>query len=56
MKITEEDLAGFKATYERVYGEILTDSQAYDMASRLLRLGEILLEPLDDAPDQNQSL
>jgi hypothetical protein len=45
MKITNEYLNSFKAIYKKVYGEILTDDQAYDLASRLLRLSEILLKP-----------
>lgn len=52
MKITNQDLESFKAIYKKVYGEDLTDEQAYDMAGRLLRLGEILLEP-PEPPDSS---
>lgn len=50
MKLTNENLTSFKAVYKKVYGEDLTDGQAYDMASRLLRLSKVLLKP-PDHPD-----
>ena len=47
MKITKEELNSFKTVYKKVYDETLTDDQAYNMASQLLRLSKILLKPPD---------
>ena len=38
MRLTATDLAEFKALFHKHYGRDLSDADAYDRASRLLRL------------------
>jgi hypothetical protein len=45
MNINEEDLINFKILYKKIYGTILTDSEAEDKAKNLLRLIELAFKP-----------
>ena len=42
MSLTTKDIAEFRALYRKHYGVDLSDADAYDCASRLMRLFKIL--------------
>lgn len=44
-QLSREALEEFKATYHEVFGENLSDDEAKEMATRLLRFFGILLKP-----------
>jgi len=50
MLLTQEALNEFKAIYQRQFGEEISDDQAREMGSRLLRVFRVLLDMSDQAP------
>ena len=49
MLLTQEALNEFKAIYQRQFGEEISDDQAREMGSRLLRVFRVLLDMSDQA-------
>lgn len=47
-KLSQPALDEFKAIYEEEFGEMLSDDQAQEMASRVLRLFYLLSKPAVD--------
>ena len=62
MQLTQEAIDEFKAIYKKEFGEEISDAEALEMGTRLLRVFHVLLEvgnedtedkPLNDQlPDQ----
>ena len=50
MQLTQEALDEFKAIYQSEFGEDITDAQAREMGTRLLRVFRVLLDVSDQAP------
>ncbi len=48
MELTDQDLAEFQKAYEEAFNESITESEARAMASRVLRLYELLATPLPE--------
>jgi len=46
MQLTEQDLAEFQTAYAEAFREQVTTSEASEMASRVLKLYELLTTPL----------
>lgn len=46
MQPSKEAIEEFKEIYKKVSGEKITDQEAYDKASRLLRLFEAIYKPV----------
>jgi hypothetical protein len=46
MKLTPDDIAEFKVIYLQEFGEELSDAEANEMASRVMRLYELLARPI----------
>ena len=42
MPLTQKDIDEFKSIYARVFGEVPTNDQAWDMAKRMIRLFDVL--------------
>ena len=52
MQLTQEALDEFKAIYKKEFGEDISDAQAREMGTRLLRVFHVLLEVNDQAPEE----
>jgi len=46
MRLSKEALEEFKQIYKEEFGEDLTDAEAEEMATRVMRLYELLFRPL----------
>ena len=55
MYFSPQQIKEFKAIYKRGYGEDLTDEQAYEMATRVIKFFKIVLRPLLPDTGTNQS-
>ena len=44
MQLSQEDIDEFKAIYKREYGEDISDAEARDMGTRLLRVLKVILD------------
>jgi hypothetical protein len=47
-KLSQQALAEFKTIYQKEFGLILSDEEAAEIASRLLRYFDILCRPADN--------
>lgn len=59
MQLTQEAIDEFKAIYKTEFGEDISDAQAREMGTRLLRVFHILLEVSHEGTEnkpQNDSL
>ena len=56
MRLTPQAIAEFKQIYQEVYGTLLSDPQAEEMALRVLRLFEILSTPTGPLTDSDGTL
>ena len=58
MQLTQEAIDEFKAIYKKEFGEDISDAEALEMGTRLLRVFHILLEVgnegTENKPQNNQ--
>ena len=57
MQLTQEAIDEFKVIYKKQFGEDISDAEALEMGTRLLRVFRVLLEvrdqvPTDESPEQ----
>jgi flagellin-specific chaperone FliS len=50
MKLTDQDVQEYKRVHEEEFGELISDDEAREIATRVIQLYEILIQPL---PDEN---
>jgi hypothetical protein len=55
MTLTQKELDEFKRLYKEEYGVDLTDAQAFDKGSRLVRLLKVVLKPSQEATPASSS-
>lgn len=55
MTVSQAQLASFKEVYQKQYGETLSDSEAYEMASNLLGLYITIYIESPDINDDDMS-
>lgn len=46
MQLSKEAIEEFKETHKKVFGEEISDQEAYEMASNLLRVFEAIYRPI----------
>ena len=46
MQLTEDDVREFKEAYEAEFREVISDAEAREMAARVMRIIELIIEPL----------
>jgi hypothetical protein len=52
MRISSEAIEEFKKIYKEEFGDDLTDDQAQECGLRVLRLFQLLLQPLPDSSER----
>lgn len=52
MKLSKKAIDEYKEIYRREYGKTLTDQEAYEQASNLLRLFKVIYRPLPSEKKQ----
>ena len=56
MRLSKEALEEFKQIYKEEFGEDLTDAEAEEMATRVMRLYELLSRPLSSERKEKDQL
>lgn len=48
MRLTDEDIREFKEAYQAEFHEAISDAEARDMADRVMRIMELITQPLPE--------
>jgi hypothetical protein len=52
MMLTDEDVQAYKRVHEEEFGELISDDEAREIATRVIQLYEILIQPLPEEDAQ----